>query len=76
MSRKNVWETYDGGLMEELEQLNKTYRDFLDNGKTERECIDTIVNTIESQGYQELETYVKSGRKPVKGDRIDRKSVV
>ncbi len=70
MSRKNVWETYDGGLMEELEQLNKTYRDFLDNGKTERECIDTIVNTIESQGYQELETYVKSGRKPVKGDRI------
>ncbi len=70
MSRKNVWETYGDVQLEELERLNGQYRDFLDNGKTERECIDTIVNTIEAQGYQELETFLKNGRKPVAGDKI------
>lgn len=70
MERKNVWETYSAEQLEQLEQLNAQYREFLDNGKTERECIDTIVNTIEAEGYQELETLIKKGAKLKKGDKV------
>ena len=51
MEKKNTWETYSSKQLKELEKINAQYRDFLDNGKTERECIDTIVNTIEKSGY-------------------------
>ena len=70
MERKNAWETYDEGQLEGLEKLNREYREFLDNSKTERECIDTIVNTIEAEGYQELEGLMESGRKLQEGDKV------
>lgn len=70
MERKVTWEIYDAAQMKELEALNQEYRDFLDNGKTERECIDTIVNTIEAEGYRELESLIESGAKLQKGDKV------
>ena len=70
MEKKNLWETYSAKQMKELEKLNQEYRDFLDNGKTERECIDRIVNTIEAEGYRELETLTKSGTRLKKGDKV------
>ena len=70
MERKITWETYDEGQLEELEKLNTAYREFLDNGKTERECIDTIVNTIEARGYRELESLIQGGEKLKKGDKV------
>lgn len=70
MEKKNTWETYEDGQLKELEALNKEYRDFLDNGKTERECIDTIVNQIEAAGYQELEVLRKKGAGLKEGDKV------
>lgn len=70
MLKKYAWENYDEKQLKQLEKLSKEYREFLDNGKTERECIDTIVNMIEAEGYQELESLIKSGKKPVKGDKV------
>lgn len=70
MEKKNVWETFDAKHLKKLENLNQEYRDFLDNGKTERECIDTIVNTIEKEGYRELEELIKNGEKLSKGDKV------
>lgn len=70
MERKVTWETYDAAQLEKLESLNREYMDFLDNGKTERECIDTIVNTIEAEGYQELESLIRDGKKLQKGDKV------
>ncbi len=70
MEKKNVWETYDTNQLKQLEALNREYRSFLDRGKTERECIDTIVNIIEAEGYQELETLVRSGKKLQRGDKV------
>ncbi len=70
MERKNVWESYDAKQLKKLEKLNQEYRSFLDNGKTERECIDTIVNTIEAEGYQELEKLIASGQQLQKGDKV------
>lgn len=70
MKRVNAWETFDEKSIKKLEKLNAEYREFLDNGKTERECVDTIVNLIEAEGYRELETLIKEGKPVGKGDKV------
>lgn len=70
MEKKNVWKTYSLEQLKHLEEINAKYRKFLDEGKTERECIDVIVNTIEDAGYQSLEACMKSGKKLSVGDKV------
>lgn len=70
MEGKSVWEKFEEKQLEELEALSEEYRKFLDCGKTERECIDTIVNSIETEGYVELERAVKEGRRLKAGDQV------
>lgn len=70
MEHKNTWQTYDAVQMEKADAFAKEYMNFLDNGKTERECIDAIVNRVEKEGYQELETLIAQN-KPLKcGDKV------
>ncbi len=46
------------------------YRNFLDEGKTERECVDVIVNMAEKAGYRELQEVMKEGKSLKKGDKV------
>ena len=70
MEEKNTWETYSNKQLKELERFSKEYMEFLNQGKTERECIDVIVNQIEADGYEELESVMKSGRTLQTGDKV------
>ncbi len=70
MEKKNTWETYDGKSLKKLEKFCEDYREFLDNGKTERECIDRIVNAAEAAGYQELATLIGKDKNLVPGDKV------
>ena len=70
MLKKCAWENYDEKQLKKMEKLSNEYRAFLDRGKTERECIDTIVNMIEGEGYRELESLAKSGETLKKGDKV------
>ena len=70
MEQKNTWETYNAKQLKEVDAFAREYMDFLDNGKTERECIDQIVNTVEAAGYQELEALIKDGKKLKAGDKV------
>ena len=70
MEKKNTWETYSHKQLKEVEAFAKEYMQFLDEGKTERECVDTIVNTIEKEGYQELSSVIKNKGKLKKGDKV------
>ena len=70
VEKKNTWETYSHKQLKEAEAFAKEYMQFLDEGKTERECVDTIVNTIEKQGYQELSSVIKNKGKLKKGDKV------
>ncbi|MCM1569332.1 MAG: aminopeptidase [Roseburia sp.] len=70
MERKNTWETYSNKQLKQLEKLCGEYREFLDNGKTERECVDTIVNTVEAAGYRELGSLKKEHAVLQPGDKI------
>lgn len=70
MERKNTWAKYDADTMAKVDSFCDGYRRFLDEGKTERECIDTIVNTIEDAGYISMEQAIKNGRKLTEGDKV------
>lgn len=70
MEHKNVWEKYDKNDLEAVNALSDAYRAFLDNGKTERECIDQIVNRIEEEGYVELDSLIKEGKNLKAGDKV------
>ena len=69
MERKNCWEDITTRAKEkEVDRFAKSYIEFLNNGKTERECVDQIVNRIEAEGYTELS---KFGKKKLKaGDKV------
>ena len=69
MERKNCWEDITTRAKEkEVDRFATGYMEFLNNGKTERECVDQIVNRIEEAGYTELS---KIGKKKLKaGDKV------
>ena len=62
MEKKNVWTVYNKKTRKEVDALGKAYCNFLDHGKTERECIDQIVNRIEKEGYMELDQLIKENK--------------
>ena len=70
MEKKNVWNSYSEEQLKEVEAFAREYMDFLDAGKTERECEDTLVNLIEKEGYVELNALLESGSKIKPGDKI------
>ena len=70
MERQNAWKTYDDNSLKELETLCKGYREFLDKGKTERECIKQIIKAVEEKGYTNLNDIIKEGKAVKAGDKI------
>lgn len=70
METKNVWNTFAEEDGKKIEKLAKEYMSFLDHGKTERECVDTIVNQIEEAGYLELEQAIRQKKQLKKGDKV------
>ena len=70
MERKNVWNTYDLKTQKACDTFAGDYIRFLNEGKTERECIDRIVNDAEAEGYIELSEAVREGKKRAAGDKV------
>ena len=70
MERKTVWNSYTPEDQQQLQQVSDGYRDFLDRGKTERECVSQIIAMAEAAGYQDLEQLVKSGKQLQPGAKV------
>lgn len=64
--RKNVYEAVSDTEKKAMFSLCDEYREFLDNGKTERECVETAVKMAKEHGFEALDT--KSSLKP--GDKV------
>ncbi len=70
MENKFAWEKYDAKTMKSVMAYAEEYMDFLNNGKTERECVDYIIDKIEKAGYREL-VPGKIGKGSIKkGDKV------
>ena len=70
MEHKNTWLLYDEDQIKEAEAFAEGYKAFLDGGKTERECIDEIVDEIEKAGYTELEEAISAKKALKAGDKV------
>jgi aspartyl aminopeptidase len=70
MERKNIWNNYDKVELKKLEALNAKYMKYLDEGKTERECIRVSVEMAEKEGYISLDEVIMSKRKLKTGDKV------
>ena len=70
MEFKNTWETYTEKQLKETDLFCADYMNFLDQGKTERECVDVIVNEIESKGYREVNKIIAENGKITQGDKV------
>ena len=54
MYRKNAWENLAEDEKEQLSAFAKDYMAFLNNGKTERECVAEGVRQAEAKGFKNL----------------------
>ena len=70
MEIKNCWTLYNEEQLKELEELNAKYRAFLDNGKTERECVKEIIDMAEKAGYKDLNKVIAKEKKLKAGDKV------
>ena len=70
MEYKNTWLLYDENQIKSAYEFAEDYKDFLNRGKTERECIDEIVYQIEKAGFVELETAVSAKKELKAGDKV------
>lgn len=70
MERELAWKKYKNKQIKEMESLCKGYRQFLDNGKTERECITETVEIIEKAGYKNLDDIIAGKKKVKTGDKV------
>ena len=51
--KKNAWKVYEK-KEKAVEKISDEYKQFLDNSKTERTCISTILKALTKEGYQEF----------------------
>lgn len=70
MTRKNAWKTYNKKQLGELDKFSKGYLEFLDKGKTERECAKVIVDMVKEAGYIDLADVIKNKKKLKSGDKV------
>ncbi len=70
MNNKNAWKTYTEEDIKGLERLNASYRKFLSDCKTERECTKEIIRRAEEAGYIDLDTCINEGKTIKSGDKL------
>ncbi len=66
MYAKNAWEKYDEKELKELFDFCEGYKEFISNGKTERECVKLAEAKAIEKGFKELKTF----KTLKKGDKV------
>ena len=70
MEQKYLWESLTPDALAAMEAVNDRYKDFLNHGKTERECVRQSIRMAEEAGYRDLRTLIGSGEKLSAGDKV------
>lgn len=70
MERRNLWEVYTEEQLGQLERVNGLYKEYLDQGKTERECVKLSVEMARKAGYVDLQDAIREGRRLQPGDKV------
>lgn len=70
MERKNLWESYTEEQLQQLETLCESYKNYLDAGKTERECVREAMKQAKEAGYRDLKEVIANGETIKSGDKV------
>ena len=70
MLRENAWNSYDKQELEKVEEFATGYKSFLNNGKTERECVKQIEAFAKKNKFVNLQKIVKKGKTLKAGDKV------
>ncbi len=70
MKKENVWLSYSEEQKEELKKVCDLYKKCLDEGKTERECVEVTVKLAKEHGYQDLADIMKENKSVKAGDKV------
>lgn len=67
-TRESAWKSYSEKQKEKIFAFADKYKSFLDEGKTERECVEACISRLEKNGFVNVETKEQL----VPGDRVYR----
>lgn len=70
MKKENVWLSYSEEQKEELKNVCDLYKKCLDEGKTERECVEVTVKLAKEHGYQDLADIIRENKSVKAGDKV------
>ncbi len=70
MEAKNIWTTYGKAELAELQDINEKYKECLDRGKTERECVELAVEMAKKAGYRDVKTVLAQEKGLKAGDKV------
>lgn len=70
MQPKNIWTDYANEELERLDSVCEKYKDCLNKGKTERECVSLALEMAKEAGYTDFREAVAEGRKLKAGDKL------
>ncbi|SKC64073.1 aminopeptidase [Maledivibacter halophilus] len=67
---KSAWEEINEEEKKHVFELSDEYKNFLDNGKTERECVEQIIKAVELKGFKNLQEIIKNSEEIKPGMKI------
>lgn len=70
MKKENVWLSYSDEQKEELKKVCDLYKKCLDEGKTERECVEVTLKLAKEHGYQDLTDIMRENKGLKAGDKV------
>ena len=70
MAKENVWTTYNEAQLAEVQAVGERYKECLDKGKTERECVDLTIEMAKEAGYRDIKEVLAEGKALQKGDKV------
>ena len=70
MKKENLWLSYQNENKEKLQAICERYKNCLNEGKTERECIDLTIRMAKEAGYHDLADIIAAKGKVSKGDKV------
>ena len=70
MREKEAWKKYSSEKKQQVMEFAETYRRFISDCKTERECVDEIKKQALQAGFEDMQEVITSGKKLQPGDRV------
>ena len=70
MEKKNAWDKYPSNKREEIFAFAETYRNFISDCKTERECVAHLYAKAKEAGFADLDELIASSATLKAGDKV------